>query len=245
MKIRFLGTSHGVPMPGRHYQSILIDTEKGGYIIDAGAPVMDILINDEYDLTKIKAIFATHMHGDHINGIPDIICLGTWYYTDMNFKLFLPEQRGIDSIREYCSMLMYKKEAPNRISYHLFEEGLVYDDGNVRITSFSTDHMDATSDIAYGFLVESEGKKIYITGDMHRTLKDFRNFLYEEKIDLLITECAHFSHEQLCEKIKHCKTECVAIIHVFPTDKYEKLKFLEKEMPFKMIYPNDGDVYEI
>ena len=250
MKIKFLGTSHGVPMPGRHYQSILIETEKDSYIIDAGAPVMDILINDGYDLNKIKAIFVTHMHSDHINGIPDMICLASWYYTDMNFRVFLPEQRGIDAIRDFCAVRLcseYKKDqsAVKRITYHLFKEGLVYDDGNVKITSFHTDHMYVTTDIAYGFLIESEGKKVYVTGDMHATLKDFNELLYTEKVDFLITECAHFEPELLCSKLKKCKAGKIAAVHVFPLRRYDELKKLEKELNLNMVYPKDLDEYEI
>lgn len=38
MKTKFLGTSHGAPLPGRHCQSILIETNAGAYLFDAGAP---------------------------------------------------------------------------------------------------------------------------------------------------------------------------------------------------------------
>ena len=55
MKIRFLGTSFGAPAVGRHQQSILLETESGNaYLVDAGAPVLDILVNTGYDLKKSK-----------------------------------------------------------------------------------------------------------------------------------------------------------------------------------------------
>ena len=251
MKIRFLGTSHGVPTPGRHCQSILIETDKGACLIDAGAPVMDILINDGYDLNKIKAIFVTHMHSDHMSAVPDIVCLASWYYTDMSFKVYLPEQRGIDAIRDYCAVRLfgeYKKDYEDiakRITYHLFSEGAVYDDGGMKVSAFPTEHMYTTTGIAYGFLVEADGKKVYVTGDMHSSLKDFGEFLYEEKVDLLITECAHFDPVLLCGKLKKCKADTVAVIHVFPPRRYDELKNQEKELGLRMIYPKDGDEYEL
>ena len=80
MKIRFLGTSFGAPSAGRHQQSILLETADGsGYLVDAGAPVLDILVNTGYDLTKLKAVFITHLHGDHMNGLHDIINLAAYY----------------------------------------------------------------------------------------------------------------------------------------------------------------------
>ena len=47
----------------------LIETAKGGYIIDAGAPVMDCLLRRGFEPEKLKAVFITHMHGDHVNGL--------------------------------------------------------------------------------------------------------------------------------------------------------------------------------
>ena len=41
MKLTFLGTSHGVPAADRYCQSILAESENGGYIVVAGAPVFD------------------------------------------------------------------------------------------------------------------------------------------------------------------------------------------------------------
>ena len=76
MKIRFLGTSYGAPAPGRHQQNLLLETESGrDYLVDAGAPVLDILAGEGYDFSRLKAIFITHLHGDHMNGLADILNL--------------------------------------------------------------------------------------------------------------------------------------------------------------------------
>ena len=70
MKIHFLGTSYGAPTAERHCQSILIETtDDSAYLVDVGAPVIDILVKQGYDLAKIKGIFITHRHGDHMNGL--------------------------------------------------------------------------------------------------------------------------------------------------------------------------------
>ena len=70
MKIKFLGTSHGVPLPERHYQSILIETDNGDYLFDAGAPVMECWIKEGYDLTKLKSVFVTHVHHGAVKKLP-------------------------------------------------------------------------------------------------------------------------------------------------------------------------------
>jgi ribonuclease BN (tRNA processing enzyme) len=63
MKIKVLGCS-GAEFPKHHFSSFLID---GKILLDAGS-VTDVL--SEKDQLKIKSIFVTHAHLDHIKGIP-------------------------------------------------------------------------------------------------------------------------------------------------------------------------------
>jgi len=239
LKLKFLGTSYGAPQKNRHCQSILIETDSGNsYLFDTGAPVLDILKNNNYDVKKIKSIFISHLHGDHINGLLDIINLTDFY--EMNYSIYLPEQRGIEAVKAYSDMQTYGFKS-DRIKYHLITENLFYNDSNLKITAYKTKHMENTSDYSFGFLIEADNKKIFITGDLHPTLKDFPDFLYNYNINLLITECAHFNIEQLFEKIKNCKTDKTAVIHVYPPEKYKQLKKHRKKLPFKLILPNDND----
>lgn len=244
MKIKFLGTSHGVPMPGRYYQSFLVEVGENAYLVDAGAPVMDILINEGYDLTKIKAVFITHMHADHMNGLLDMISLATWYYKDMSFEVYLPEQRGIDAIREYLKMPL-NGQTTDRVGYHLIEEGVCFDDGALKVTAVHTEHMAASTNIAFGFLLEAEGRKLYVSGDLNGSLRDFPPAELKETVNSLIVECAHFPAERLMEKLQEVNAEKVMVVHVFPLDKYDILKEGLKDAPFEAIYPNDGDEYII
>ncbi len=236
MKVKFLGTSHGVPMPGRYYQSMMIETKKGAYIIDAGAPVMDILINEGYDLTKVKGVFVTHRHGDHTNGLNDLISLATWYYTDMSYEVYLPDLVSFIATKNYAEFLNPGNN-PARITYNVIKEGEIFDNGDIKITAIRTEHIDPS----FAFLIEGEDKKIVVTGDLHYTLKDFPQMLFETEVDLLISECAHFEPEALVEKLKNAKAKMGAVVHVFPVVKYDILKELSGEIPFDMVFPYDGD----
>lgn len=240
MKIRFLGTSFGAPAVGRHQQSILLEADNGdAYLVDAGAPVLDILVNAGYDLTKIKAVFITHLHGDHMNGLHDIINLAAYY--NIRCTVWLSEQRGIDAFTVYTDM-----QAPNgnggRTPFRLIGEGDFYDDGVLRVKSVQTDHMAGP---CYGFLLEADGAKVYITGDLHPSLRDFPVFLYKESTDLLVTECAHFSPESLYDTLRNARTKAVAVVHVMPDAKYVGLQAGAADMPMEVLFPADGDCYTI
>ena len=244
MKIKFLGTSFGAPYAGRHYQSIMLQTDGGDYLFDAGAPVMDILSDQQYDFTRIKAIFITHLHGDHMMGLPDILHLSEVFYSKMNYRVYLSEQRGIDAVKGFSDMLLFGKRA-HPVSFALIREGLFYQDDNIRVTAVHNDHMEATSGISYGFLIESAGKSVYITGDLHPSLKDFPAFLAEKRVDLLVSECAHFPVSQLMERLVGCKISSAAIVHLFPLEKYDELQKMTDSLPFRLLLPRDGDEWEI
>lgn len=244
MKIRFLGTGHGDPMPGRHYQSMLIETENQSYLVDAGAPVLDILISENYDLTKIKAVFVTHMHRDHMLGLVDLMYFATYYYKEMSFEVYLPEQRGVKAIKEFVSMLLYG-QVTDRVGCHVIENKDFFDDGTLKVTAVPTEHMSATTNISYGFILEADRKRVYVTGDMNGSLKDFPVKLLSDPFDAIVSECAHFSAERLIEKLNEVNVKKAIIVHVFPMDKYDELKCYSTKASFQILLPDDGDVIEL
>ncbi|MBQ8231434.1 MAG: ribonuclease Z [Lachnospiraceae bacterium] len=244
MKITFLGTSHGVPAEDRYCQSMLIETQNGGYIIDAGAPVMDCLLRIGYDLKKLKAVFITHMHSDHVYYLFSLLTLASWYYKEMDFDVYVPEQAAIDGITHFLGVV--SSSFPNdRVRLRLIEGCDVYQDEELKVTAFPTEHMGASKRPAYGYLLEAEGKKLYISGDLNGQKIDYQEFVNEEGVDTFVVECAHFPAEKLIDKLRDCKAKRVMPVHVFPVEKYDVLREAEKELPFEMEYPNDGDCFEI
>ena len=95
MKITFLGTSHGVPSAERYCSCTMIEVGGATYFIDCGAPLIDLLIRRGTDLNSIRAIFTTHMHGDHVNGLTAFADLCNWYYKTTSFDVYLTDERGI------------------------------------------------------------------------------------------------------------------------------------------------------
>lgn len=69
-------------------------------------------------------------------------------------------------------------------------EGLMFDDGVLRITAYKTKHID----MSFGYLVEAEGKRVYFSGDMtsKEPCSDFPVEVLDQPLDLAICEGAHF-----------------------------------------------------
>ncbi|KAF4695560.1 Zinc phosphodiesterase ELAC protein 1 [Perkinsus olseni] len=80
-QVVFLGTSSGVPQPGKRNVSSLAITMRTGrsILVDCGEGTQHQLMLSKIKLTKIDDIFVTHLHGDHCYGIFGLLhscCMG-------------------------------------------------------------------------------------------------------------------------------------------------------------------------
>lgn len=69
----FLGTSAGVPNKGRMLPAILLQYRGKYILLDAGEGAQIALSKYGMGASKIDAILVSHMHGDHIFGLPGLI----------------------------------------------------------------------------------------------------------------------------------------------------------------------------
>ena len=74
MELIFLGTSAGVPTRSRNVTAILLDlkhpTRGGLWLFDCGEGTQHQLLHTSYHPGKVDKIFITHLHGDHLFGLP-------------------------------------------------------------------------------------------------------------------------------------------------------------------------------
>lgn len=246
MKLTFLGTSHGVCSSERHCQSILIETGESRYLIDAGAPVADILTRKNIPFESIKGVFITHMHGDHVGGLYQFLDLCSWYYKEASVDVYFPQTSGTKAFDDMMTAVLDIQYDRERVRLHTMKEGLVFQDDKIRIFANPTAHLKKQNRPSYGYLIEAEGKRIYISGDLQwPDAEDYPVFLNSEKTDALIIECAHFESEILFEKLKDCKAEKIIITHVFPVTKYPQFREVEEKFKISPLYPADNTEYYI
>ena len=75
MKITFLGTSSGVPTLTRNVSSLALKLSQTAevWLFDCGEGTQHQLMRSNIKSSQIKKIFITHMHGDHIYGLPGLL----------------------------------------------------------------------------------------------------------------------------------------------------------------------------
>ncbi|PDH59245.1 MAG: hypothetical protein CNE93_02435, partial [SAR116 cluster bacterium MED-G06] len=118
----------------------------------------------------VDRIILSHYHSDHYAGIFDFAMTGTirQKFGGRNGPLHVHGPPGIERIAEGAWIATGLdrdiRTADNeidpehmRIIPHLYEEGIVYDQGGLVVRSIRVDHGDFI-DIAYGFRVEYQGR---------------------------------------------------------------------------------------
>lgn len=74
MQIEFLGTGAGSPGKFRNVSSLalrLLEERNSIWLFDAGEGTQHQILRTTIRPRKIDKIFITHLHGDHIFGLPD------------------------------------------------------------------------------------------------------------------------------------------------------------------------------
>lgn len=75
MDILFLGTSSGVPTRQRNVTALALQPENSRewYLVDCGEATQHRLLRTPLSVRNLKAIFITHVHGDHSYGLPGLL----------------------------------------------------------------------------------------------------------------------------------------------------------------------------
>ncbi|CCW29038.1 Ribonuclease BN (fragment) [Xenorhabdus nematophila F1] len=77
MELKFLGTSAGIPTKERNVTSLILDLQgirKALWMFDCGERTQNQILHSPVKIPKLEKIFITHLHGDHIFGLPGLLC---------------------------------------------------------------------------------------------------------------------------------------------------------------------------
>ncbi len=72
-EVVFLGTSGSVPVDGRNLPAIAVRYRDWVFLLDCGEDVQRQMVRAGIGLNKRMAIFITHMHADHVIGLPGLL----------------------------------------------------------------------------------------------------------------------------------------------------------------------------
>lgn len=137
MELIFLGTSSAIPSKHRNHASIALKAFGEILLFDCGEGTQRQMACIKLSPMKIKNIFISHLHGDHILGLPGIIQSMGFRGRTEPLNLYGPP--GLENIRE--SIMNFGYFALDfEIIIHELEEGTVLDIEEYKIKCVKTQH---------------------------------------------------------------------------------------------------------
>ena len=141
MNLTFLGTSAGSPTAERNVSSIMLDLrqERGRlWLFDSGEATQMQMQKAKFSLSKLEMIFLTHLHGDHLFGLPGVLTSRSLMQNQSALTLVGP--KGIKqfiqtAIEISSSWLTY----PLNI-IELEQDSLVFEDNKFRVEAKLLQH---------------------------------------------------------------------------------------------------------
>jgi len=147
LRVTFLGTSGAVPTTDRAPSAIFINREGDGLLFDCGEGTQRQMMrfNTGFD---ISAIFITHLHGDHILGIPGLVQSLSFNGHEKPMTIYTPQGTG-DQIKTLLTVGEYEPAFPIEI-VELSAGDVARETDEYDVRAFQTHHQ--TNAIGYALV---------------------------------------------------------------------------------------------
>lgn len=145
MDIQFLGTGAGQPSKGRNVSSLvlkLLDEINEVWMFDCGEGTQHQILETTIRPRKVKKIFITHLHGDHVLGLPGFLASRAFQANEEQTDIDIYGPVGIKSF-VMTSLRVTGTRLPYRIHFHEFDEtslGLLLETDKFTVHTEKLDH---------------------------------------------------------------------------------------------------------
>jgi ribonuclease Z len=156
MQIIFLGTAGTIPTRFRNLPAIALKRKGKIFLFDAGEGTQIQFIKASLSMHRIEDIFISHLHGDHIGGIPGILQSLSLLKRTKVLRIFGPKKLK-QYISAICENMYFELTFPVVISE--VNSGIIIDEREFYIECTPAEHkLDV---IAYGFFEKSRPGKFF------------------------------------------------------------------------------------
>ena len=156
LEVFSLGTSGMMPLPGRFLTSALVSRDGELLLFDCGEGTQVSLKMLNLRWKKISAIFISHMHADHVTGLPGLLMLSSQVDREDPLYIYGPSRLGdyIDSSRKILDMYINYE-----IKFIPAEPGEIYRGEDFSINCFPLDHTKPC--VGYSLVEDSRKGEFY------------------------------------------------------------------------------------
>ncbi|RKN84126.1 ribonuclease Z [Paenibacillus ginsengarvi] len=166
MELYFLGTGAGMPSKERNVTAIaltLYDERGSMWLFDCGEGTQHQMLRSPLKASRLEHLYITHLHGDHVYGLPGLLTSRSNQGGTSPLTLFGPP--GLEAMLEPVLRL-----SGAHLSYELsireVEEGIVFEDDQFVVHCAKLDHRIDS----YGYRVVEKDKPGKLDADKVKAL---------------------------------------------------------------------------
>ncbi|MDZ5471101.1 ribonuclease Z (plasmid) [Bacillus sp. 31A1R] len=140
MEVFFLGTGAGIPAKLRNVTSIALKLleERGAiWLFDCGEATQHQILHTSIKPRRIEKIFITHLHGDHIYGLPGLLSSRSFQAGDTEVTVYGPK-----GLKEYIEVSLAVSQTFLKYPLHIIEieEGMIFEDDQFLVEARLLEH---------------------------------------------------------------------------------------------------------
>lgn len=195
MELQFLGTGAGMPSKMRNTSAVILNLSaeaEGYWLFDCGEATQHQILHTSLKPRKIGKIFITHLHGDHIYGLPGLISSRSFLGGEERLDIY-----GPPGLEEWLKTTLRVTNTHLNYELNVYEigEGVVFEDADYCVTAKSLQHIIPC--LGYrieqkplpGKLLIAEAKKAGVpNGPLLKQLKSGEDVILEDGRVVLSTD---------------------------------------------------------
>jgi len=153
----FLGTAGSVPTPKRSLPAILVQRKGEQIMFDCGEGVQRQMIRAKAGFHRKMKVFITHMHGDHVLGLPGLMQTMALLDREKKLEVYGPPgiKRFIEGIRE---TVQFALTFPVKV-YEIERAGVIYEEDEYAVQAVWANHVIPS--LAYALVEKPRPGKFY------------------------------------------------------------------------------------
>ena len=162
MELTFLGTNAGVPSKDRNVTSMVLDLQnkqKSLWMFDCGEATQHQILHSHVKLSRINKIFITHLHGDHIFGLPGLLCSRSMGGTENPLTIYGPT--GIKAFIETALTLSQSYLTYPLDIIEIEQDGFLFEEEGIRVSCGALSHPVP----CFGYRLEEDNKPGKLNAD--------------------------------------------------------------------------------
>lgn len=217
LSVALCGAGAPLPDPKRSGPCVAVIAGKRLYVVDSGAGASRNLSQMRIPQREIEAVFLTHFHSDHIDGMGELL-LQRWVQGAHTTPTPVYGPPGVEEVVNGFNAA-YRLDSGSRVAHHgeetvppsgrggearpfplpaAGEARVLVDEDGVKITAFLADHWPVEPAVGYRF--DYGGRSVVISGDTKKSENVQR---FAKGADLLV-------HEALAPKLVDVLTRSAA-----------------------------------